>query len=409
LELERKINATIAEEQHAKTIHAIRFLFLEAMTLGGANGPIETTNAIFLLSTIRGTELQSAQALLFDLLMSLELILRDDAQRLEQLKYRTTSKDPQKKSAKDFADAELVRVRCAIKLFALRCLNRTVDLQRSVSELISLDQALVDVGLDELQKNGAEFKEIMSQLQHASEMESARNATAPLNAVGVSISIQPPMCATPSFVRAAPAAPQKSVCDFRFPMDVLSKQFLFDAQAHSAAWLKARSLIAVGCDAMLSTSDQGSLIQCLTDPSVLQRSGLTPSVVCRMAAHNALVVSTILSRMADPSSHLLEIISSSEVGPAAVETILLNCAKVLQQIHVYKYVAAAIARLKKLDGNARREVLLPLVSTLHQLVTKLSKDNKELYIAPAQKTELDVFVSDFSTHADITTRWDEMK
>lgn len=435
---ETAFRAAFREEEYAKISLGIQFLRRDASLLVVGETYCETINALWLLDVMRRSTsanaegIASAKAVFFEVLYHLELLLREDARKAESTKYRATTKEggagqaggPTKRSATDVTESEAMRCRSATKLFGLQCLAGKVTSDGSPATLLAADQLAIDNALDLWQKNSTDIKETLHEIAHVAEMESERNSLGTLSRMGVpaysataasgiaASSTTRPLLGLQLLAPAVARAPLPAmVTDIRYLLGsaAFPQQLLFDHQWHSKEWRTAKDLVRAASQGPLTPQQQVEATQSMTT-STIPRLGISAPLMCSIATHNPEVAATVLNKIKDPAA-LLEAILSSSAPADHMETVMLHCVKSLRQIHVYKYVAASLARARSPTSSpaATKELVVNLASTLHQLITKFSKDNKELYVNDNQKAELGKLFEEHASVPEVSSRWADLK
>lgn len=420
--IEAQFRGAFREEQHAKIVTAIQFLRRDAGMIVGTPSPIEAVVAAFLLDLIRrgggtaGSDAAGAKAAMFDLLLHMELLLREDARRAESSKYRSTTKESaqtSKKACRDVVDSEGMRMRAATKLFCFQCLAGKTDAAQTPFAVVAMDQSAVDSGLDAWQRSGGEMKEILSDLSHTADSENEKLSTGALSkiaALGYAPATGAAQSVYPSLVRPPLPCVATTISDMRMLLNLpsLGQQLIFDAQWHSADWRTAKALISEAAEKKLSPQQQTDAVQCLSSATV-SRLGITAPLMCSVTSHNPEVAAAVLNRLKD-AAPIMEAILSSQACPSdAIETVMLHSVKSLKQIHVYKYIAGSLQRIQAAESGLQKELIVNLASTMHQLITKFAKDNKELYINDAQKGELGALFEEHNSIPEVASRWNDLK
>lgn len=437
---ESAFRAAFQENSFGKVALGVQFLRRDAALLVVGDTHCETINALWILDLMRRSNgndsLATAKSVFFDVLYHLELLLREDARKAESTKYRATTKEggagqgsSAKRNATDVTEAEAMRNRSAAKLFGLQCLGGKVALSATPASVLGADQQSIDAGLDLWQKNSTDIKETLNDIAHVAEMESEKNSLGTLSRLGVAgyasttsthrtSDDDAPSAAAIGTIGLQLLAPVVAraplpamVTDVRYLLSnaALPQHLLFDQQWHSKEWRNAKELVQAAAQGKLTSQQQLEATQSMT-ASTIPRLGISAPLMCSIALHNPEVAATVLSKVKDPSS-LLEAILSSSAPADHMETVMLHCVKFLQQIHVYKYVAASLNRVKNAAGQQAvlRDLVVNLASTLHQLITKFSKENKELYINDNQKVELGKLFEEHASLPEVASRWTDLK
>lgn len=412
-EVETRFRQLFREDIFTQVAMGMQFLHREAGYLIVNLSQVESIHAVLLLDVMRRADCIAAKAVLYDLLLHLEQLLREDAKKVESARYRsmTATKDAKRRDARDILDNEGTRLRSVVKLFALEILTGKANTSKTAVEVLAMEQATLDSALDTWQKNASEVKELFVDLLHCMDSEAERASTGPLTRVGV-VAYTPSQSAShvivPS-VAKAPLPPPPVFCnDLKMLLTVggtVSSLFLLDSQAHSTEWKTARELLREAATAPLDPTQQQALTLALTANTVA-RLGLQASSFCQVVSHNPEIGAALVHRMKDPGP-LLEAMMSA-APQEQTETVMLHAAKSLRQVHVFKYVQQSLQRIKAAAANTKLDLVLNMVSTLHQLLTKYAKDNKELYISDAQKPELDRLLQEYASHAEVSSRREDL-
>ena len=415
-QLEQEFRSAFPPDAYSRVTEELQFLRREAGYLVAATTTHSETFVSFVLLGIMRRECHAAKTAFFDFAYALELQLREDARKAEQAKYRSTTKDaPQKKPVRDVMDAEALRFRCATKLLVLNGLLDKQDGNATASSAFSVDQQTLDNALQQISQSSGDAKEKLADLAHLSEKESSKCHSLVHGAAVVvghdqHRSVVVPILARPVLPSVAPVIPGELKYVLLAPSG-LPQQLLFDGHGASADWKTARSILAAAAKAPLSPSDEEALTAILaSERGVINRMLISPQVVCAIATHNPQVCASVITHRPDLSAQLVSaIILSPEIPVECVETILLHTGRILEQFHVFKYIQLSIARIRATEsGDSQREVAKRFAMTLHHLVTKASRENKELYIADCHKSDLSTLFGEYPTVAEIATRWAEM-
>lgn len=408
-ELEGRFRQAFPAELFSNVAVGIQSLHRESAYLVVNVSQVETINAVLFLDVMRRADCVAAKAVLYDILLHLEQLLRDDARKVESARYRsmTATKDAKRRDARDVLDSEGTRLRSAVKLFAFELLTGKADLAKSAVDILSAEQSMIDSALDQWQKNASEVKEIFNDLLHCLDGEAERSTTTPLTRVGVAAYTPPqsaPVLVVPALAKAALPGPTVPFSDLKMILTgsgSLSNVFVLDNQTHSAEWKTARDLLREAASEPLEPTKQQSLTNALTANTVA-RLGIQPSTFCSVVTHNPEIGAALVYRMKDPSPMLEAMMSSAP--QEQTETVILHAAKSLRQVHVFKYIQQSLQRIKNAAANAKQDLVVSMVTTLHQLLAKYAKDNKELYISASQKTELDKLLQEYASHAEVASR-----
>jgi hypothetical protein len=414
-QIEDDFRAAFPPDSYGRIVEELQFLRREAGYLVAASNTtyIETFVSFVLLGVMR-RDCTAAKAAFFDFTYALELLLREDARKAEQAKYRSTTKDaPQKKPVRDVSDMEALRFRCAIKLLVLNGLLDRQDGSVTPVAALSADQQTLDSGLQQVGPVG-DVKERLAELAHLAEKDMSRTHSL-VHGTAVAVSTDRsracivPILARPPLPAVATIIPGELKYVTGIPSG-LPQQLVFDAHGASADWKTARTIVAAAARGPLAPSDEEALTAILaSETGVLGRMLISPQVVCAVAIHNAQVCASIITHRPDISSQLVSaIILSPAIPVECVETILLFTARILEQFHVFKYIQLSLSRIRATDADKQREGAKRFATTLHHLVTKASRDNKELYIADAHKADLNNLFGDYASVAEIASRWAEM-
>lgn len=353
----------------------------------------ETLIAFFLLHLMFDTAKASttAKVAFYELLGNIELLLRQDMRKAEQLKYRENSKQgaTSRKTAKDATDQDAMRIRLVLKLFALTCLTKSCETSQSASQMLVLDADKANERLDALAQGPSSLKEQLADFAHLCETDYTQvslggpSSVAAVVGTGGVVEVKDEVprahaVITAQLARQPPAVPGPSQGELRVVLSPsLATVAAFDSRPHSAEWQSARKQLAAAAAGTLTTADAEKLLATLKTKSVAQSLGITPSVFVAVAAKNADVAAAIAASSAAPSELFKLLVSSdSKVAPPVMDDLVGRSAAVLQLQDLTRFVAY------KKDHVATTEHAKSFVAALAKLLTS---GNKELALSAAMK------------------------
>lgn len=373
---------------------------------------IALIGALYLMDSMRKEECLVAKAALYGILVDLERAMRRDMFVSEQVKYATKdSKDGKK--AMEAIRAEVYRIHCAAKVFTFQLLADSVSGDEKAQSYVSKKQESIDEALGAWEKASVKLKEPMSDMEHCwlSEREKQQ-----CGAMYSSAAVFDDQTAWRSAL-TLPSAPVKIPMlplqpgELQYLLPGASSLLLFDGSAPSEQWSRCKKLMDAACKAVLSKESDQNLAQLLTK-SIVSKLGVSSKLLVDLATYNPGICAAVLLKVPDTAaSAFIQSLLKSSAPDDNLQTVLLHASTVLQQVNVRTFISTTLHKLKDRASNASSasdDGVKGFSLTLHQLVTKASKENKEIYIADVLKSELEqLFLS--TNLPDIKTRWEEMK
>lgn len=367
--------------------------------------------ALTVANVMKKSDCQAAKVLLFDNLVELERAIRRDMFLLEQTKYASKEAKETKKSAEAIL-ADSYRIHSGVKVFAFQLLSNSLQGDEKASSFVMKKQDAIDSALDTWEKSGAAVKEPLADLSFAWTAEKERRRCGALSEYGAVFDGQPNRRSAVTLQTASVRMPSMPVAagELHYLLPGSGSQLLFDNQPPSMEWTAAKALLDAARKGTLSKSDEQTLLLSLSD-RVIQRLGVNGSLLSELAEHSPDVCAAILVKLpTSVASGYIQTLLKGNLGAENVETVLLHASKVLEQINVRTYAAGRMQYFReKIPLSASdKEALKNFTLVLHQLVTKASKENKEIYIADAIKPDLEQLFQS-SGAPEIISRWEEMK
>lgn len=178
----------------------------------------------------------------------------------------------------------------------------------------------------------------------------------------------------------------------------------------SKTWLAVKNLLDMASAQVLSKSNQQTLLQAINHETIPQL-GLSPQLLGDLATHNPDVCAEILLKLspASANSHL-EKLFTSNLPYVATDTVIIHAARILDQPTFKLFLENRLASLSGAPSQSAetREAMKSFAFILHQLVTKASKENKQLFIHSSLKKSLgEMFMS--SGAPDVMSRWEDIE
>lgn len=383
--IEQSFNSNFPFHTYPAVLNVLQALLTED-TIVGLGFCTETLVSIYLLQRMGRTH-PGARMLLMRFAASLEQVVRDDTKKMEQLKCRQAMKEF-KRTAKEAVDSDRSTFHGSLKVFFFKCLLDTIDLDATPAKLLSMTQQEIDAAMAEWAAQPTTLKEKLHELTIRSTEETELNS---LSGLGVySTSSTPQVQPTPC--RPLPCAPFLFPGELHYVLGTANEQvFHISSNGHSDEWEQSSDLVKQGTTRVLSAAERQQLIGNIQKkPILVSRLGLTPSVVAGLAVNNAEAAAAIVSRVPDATDFFQRIIEVPKAKSAAVslenvDTVLLHGSKAVRQRNVNAYINRYCAHIRE-TGDV--DAVKNFAATLHQLVNKGSKDNKELYVSDGKKAEL---------------------
>ncbi|RNF00812.1 hypothetical protein TraAM80_07396 [Trypanosoma rangeli] len=408
--LEKSFKEAFSKDTFLNVSRAIQQLVQNMITSGEGVGIV---SSLFILNIMRKMECETAKCVFYDALLELERAMRQDVCFTEQIKYASKEAKEGKKSL-EATNAEKYRLHCAAKEFAFRLLANKVSPDETSLAVLHDKQEQIDAALNAWESNGLQLKEAIANIAHCWAQDVEKNSCETLSkmsavlgsGVHAALLLQ---AARPQF----PSLPLVSgELQFLIPGGSPGSDLLyFDAEPVTEEWKISKKLITLSCDTPLSKEEQQQLIHTLSSGDVFNRLGINIELLGRIAIHNPDVSAALMLRLPpQEGSQCIRHILKSSVSPEHVETVLLHASKVLQQDNLRTYITGKLHFFKEKTSlsSSDKDSIKSFIMTLHQLVTKASKDNKDMYIAEALKSDI-THLCEKCDLPEVSARWEELK
>ncbi|SCU68465.1 uncharacterized protein TEOVI_000664800 [Trypanosoma equiperdum] len=407
--VEKEFKETFSKDTFAKVSRAIQRMIHDMIASPDGVGLV---SSFFVLDVMCKMNCEQAKSAFYDALLELERIMRQDVCVMEQIKY--ASKEAKEgRRAHESVNSERYRLRSAVKSFAFRLLANRVAPDETPLMAISDKQEQIDTALNAWESNGICLKEPIAGVAEAWTLEAEKNACGTLSRISATLD---------NGGRAAlvlkPVTPQlpslslvSGELQFLLPASPLNDLLLINSEVPTEEWKTAKRMVAAGCKGLLNKEEQQKLLQTLLAGDVFARVGISSVVLSRMAEHNPDVAASLILKLpAQEANQCVQSILKSSVPSEHVETVLLHASKVLQQASFRAYITNKLHHFKEKTtlSNEDKDEVKNFVRTLHQLLTKASKENKELYVADTLKTDI-TRLCERCDIPEVVTRWDELK
>lgn len=405
---EKKFKESIPTSRCVAALHQLRLICKELVA--SSDGAALITS-LYLADGMRKADCSPAKVLFYDILVELEYAIRKDMFYGEQIKCQSKDSKEGKKSG-EAIHAEWYRMHCAAKVFAFDLLAGAVSGDDKATAYVSKKQDVIEAALERWEKSSADIKEALLDTSQCWAADRDKQRCGTLMGCGAVFDQQPNKRAA-AVLRTAPSKiPSLPVFtgELQYLLPGQRSFVLFDGEAPSPDWLTVKALLDQATAGPLSKGDRESLIFSLTD-RVTQRAGVNNNVVRALTEHNPEVCAAVLSKLPQSTSGAyIQNLLQSDVRVEKIEVVMLHTPKSLEQKNVRLFISSRLEQfLNKASLSAsEKESLKEFVLFLHQLVTKASRENKEIYIADPLKSELSALVQ-ASGAPDIVSRWDEIK
>ncbi|GET88642.1 hypothetical protein, conserved [Leishmania tarentolae] len=366
--------------------------------------------SLYILDYMRKQDSPAAKSTFYDVLIELEHAIRRDMFIVEQIKY-TTKESKEGKKSMEATRAEIFRIHCAAKVFAFQMLGDTVGDEEKVVSYASKKQESIDEALNAWEKARIKLKEPMADIEHCWVAKHEKEQCGSLYETAAVFDKQPNKAIAlllPSVTAKAPMLPiQEGELQYLLPGK--SATLLLDTSTPSEGWMIAKRLLVEARKSKLSKDDEQTLLGLLNE-LLVSRLGVSPQQLSELAMHNPEICASVLLKVPSSSTGaFIQYLLKGNVPEDNMQTILLRASGVLQQVNVRTFISTMLNKLKEKGGsNSASERLKSFALTLHQLVMKAAKENREIFIADAFRADLEqVFQS--SNNPEVRNRWEEMK
>nr|CCC91980.1 conserved hypothetical protein [Trypanosoma congolense IL3000] len=373
---------------------------------------IGLVSSFFILDVMCRMDCEAAKSSFYDALLELEKAIRQDVCIMEQIKY--ASKDTKEaKKAYESNSCEKYRLRSAVKSFAFRLLANKVTSDETPLTAITDKQEQIDAALNTWESNNVQLKESIAEVAHSWSQDTEKNACEALSRTSVVLDHRghAALILKPSTPHLPSLALTSGELQFLLPSLSLNDLLLIHGDPPTEVWKTAKQMITAGCKGLLSKEDQHKLLQTLLSDDVFARVGINSALLSRMAEYNPdVAASLILMLSPHEANNCIQNILKSSIPSEHVETVLLHASRVLQQTSLRAYITNKLHYFKEKAtlSSEDKDAVKNFIRTLHQLLTKASKDNKEIYVAEALKGDITRLCEKCDV-PEVTARWDELK
>ncbi|KAK7198373.1 hypothetical protein NESM_000796600 [Novymonas esmeraldas] len=367
--------------------------------------------ALYVIDHMRKQESVAAKSTFYAVLIELEQAIRRDMFIAEQIKY-TPKEAKEAKKSMEATRAEVFRIHCAAKVFAFQLLGDAVADDEKVASYASKKQESIDEALNAWEKASINIKEPMADIEHSWVSEHEKQQCGSLYEAAAVFDEQPSKSLAlllPPVTAKLPMLPMQEG-ELQYLLPSRSAMLLLDGAPPSEGWTKAKRLLTEARRSKLSKEDEQTLLGLLTE-SLVSRLGVSPHQLCELATHNPEVCASMLLKVPTASaSAFIQLLVKGNIPEENLQTVLLRAAAVLQQVNVRTFITTMVARLKEKGGSSSSaaDSVKGFALTLHQLVVKASKENREIFIADSCRTDLEQLFQS-SSNPEVKSRWDEMK
>ncbi|KEG07322.1 hypothetical protein DQ04_10181020 [Trypanosoma grayi] len=407
--VEKTFKESFSKESHFNVTRAIQRM-VQGM-IASSEG-IGLLSSFFILDIMCKMDCETAMSVFYSTLLELEQAMRQDVCFTEKIKYASKEAKEGKK-AFETSNTERYRLHCAAKGFAFRLLANKVGPDETPLAVLNDKQEQIDAALNAWESNSIQLKESISNVSHCWALDVERNACETLSKISAALDSEARAALVLQIVcpqlPSLPMTPGER--QFLLPGPPSCDLLMIDSEPATEEWKSAKKLINLGCEASLSKEEQQQLIQMLSSGDVFNRIGIDVGLLSRMAAHNPDVSAALILKLPpQEGSQCVQHILKSSIPPEHVETVLLHASRILQQVNVRTYITGKVHLFKEKTAlsSSDKEAVKSFIMTLHQLVTKASKDNKDMYIAEALKSD----ISQLCERCDlpeVAARWEDLK
>ncbi|KAG5504317.1 hypothetical protein JKF63_04762 [Porcisia hertigi] len=366
--------------------------------------------ALYVVDYMRKQDSVAAKSTFYGVLIDLEHAIRRDMFILEQIKY-TTKESKESKRSMEATRAEVFRIHCAAKVFAFQLLGDTVADDEKVASYASKKQESIDEALNAWEKASMKIKEPMADIEHSWVAKHEKEQCGSLYETAAVFDEQPNKSLAlllPSVSAKLPMLPLQEG-ELQLLLPGKSAMLLVDCAPPSEGWSISKRLLVEARKSKLSKDDEQTLLGLLNE-SLVSHLGVSAQLLSELATHNPEVCASVLLKVPSGSAGAFtQVLLKGNIPEDNMQTVLLRASSVLQQVNVRTFISTMLHKLKEKGGSAAGgETLRRFALTLHQLVTKASKENREIFIAEAFHPDLEhQFQS--SNDPEMKNRWDEMK
>ncbi|KAG8343792.1 hypothetical protein TRVL_05379 [Trypanosoma vivax] len=373
---------------------------------------IGLVSSFFILDVMRKMNCEAAKFVFYDALLELERALRHDVCVAEQIKY--ASKDAKEgKKVYEATNSERYRIRSAAKSFAFRLLAGKVEPNETPLQAISNKQEHIDAVLDAWESNSTLLKEYIGDVAQSWALETERNTCEILSKNAAVLDSE----ARSALIiqTTAPHLPSLSLSpgelQLLLPGLLLTDPLLINSEPPTEDWKTAKEIIGLGCEGLLNREDHDKLIQSLSSSELFARLGVNVGLLVRIAKYNPDVAAELILRLSpQEGNQCIQQMLKSSLPEENMDAVLLHSSKILQHASVHAYITSRIQSFKDKSALSPndKDVVKGFIMTLHQLLTKSSKENKEIYITEVLKADV-TRLCERCDLQEVSTIWEELK
>ncbi|KAH9593453.1 hypothetical protein LSM04_005683 [Trypanosoma melophagium] len=373
---------------------------------------IGLVSSFFILDIMCKMDYEVAKSVFYGTLLDLERAMRQDVCIAEQIKY-ASKETKEGKKVFEANNADKYRLHCAAKEFAFRLLANKVNPDETPLTVLNEKQEHIDAALNAWETNSVQLKESISNIAHCWTLDTEKNTCETLSKNSALVDSRGRSALvlqiTRSQLPSLPLAPGE--LQFLLPAPPANDLLLINTDPATEEWKLAKKMIVLSCEISLNKEEQQKLIQTLSSGDVFNRVGINVELLSQMAIHNPDVSAALILRLPpQEGNQCVQHILKSSIPPEHAETVLLHASKILQQNNLRAYITGKLHNLKEKASLASsdKDAVKSFIMTLHQLVTKTSKENKEMYIAEALKNDITQLCEKCDL-PEVTARWEELK
>ncbi|CAM36509.2 conserved hypothetical protein [Leishmania braziliensis MHOM/BR/75/M2904] len=366
--------------------------------------------ALYIVDYMRKQDNVAAKSTFYDVLIELEHAIRRDMFIVEQIKY-TTKESKEGKKSMEATRAEAFRIHCAAKVFAFQLLGDVVADDEKVVSYASKKQESIDEALNAWEKASVKIKEPMADIEHCWVAKQEKQQCGSLYGTAAVFDEQPNKTFAlllPSITAKLPMLPMQEG-ELQYVLPGKSGMLLLDSAPPSEGWMISKRLLVQARKSKLSKDDEQALLGLLNE-SLVSRLGVSPQQLSELATHNPEVCASVLLKLPSGSAGaFIQFLLKGNIPEENMQTILLRASSVLQQVNVRTFISTMIHKLRERgELSTGAESVKNFALSLHQLVMKAAKENREIFIADAFRPDLEQLFQS-SSNPEVKNRWEDMK
>ncbi|CAJ1024848.1 hypothetical protein, conserved [Leishmania lindenbergi] len=366
--------------------------------------------ALYIVDYMRKQDNVAAKSTFYDVLIELEHAIRRDMFIVEQIKY-TTKESKEGKKSMEATRAEAFRIHCAAKVFAFQLLGDVVADDEKVVSYASKKQESIDEALNAWEKASIKIKEPMADIEHCWVAKQEKQQCGSLYETAAVFDEQPNKTFAlllPSITAKLPMLPMQEG-ELQYVLPGKSGMLLLDSAPPSEGWMISKRLLVQARKSKLPKDDEQALLGLLNE-SLVSRLGVSPQQLSELATHNPEVCASVLLKLPSGSAGaFIQFLLKGNIPEENMQTILLRASSVLQQVNVRTFISTMIHKLRERgDLSTGAESVKNFALSLHQLVMKAAKENREIFIADAFRPDLEQLFQS-SSNPEVKNRWEDMK